>query len=79
MSSTTTSNLRRRLAYAGRDRHERNRRAPPPTIDNGEGELLTFLGVRYDAGGREVLEVENRVQPGSGPPMHAHLPSRKKA
>ena len=45
----------------------------PRTIDNGEGELLTFLGVRRDADGRQLLEVENRVQPGSGPPMHAHL------
>jgi quercetin dioxygenase-like cupin family protein len=45
----------------------------PRTIDNGEGELLTFLGVRRDGEGRQLLEVENRVQPGSGPPMHAHL------
>jgi quercetin dioxygenase-like cupin family protein len=45
----------------------------PRTIDNGEGELLTFLGVRRDADGRRLLEVENRVQPRSGPPMHAHL------
>jgi len=44
----------------------------PRTIDNGHGELLTFLGVRIDADGRQVLEVENQVQPGSGPPMHAH-------
>jgi quercetin dioxygenase-like cupin family protein len=45
----------------------------PRTIDNGDGELLTFLGLRTDADGRQVLEVENEVQPGSGPPMHAHL------
>jgi quercetin dioxygenase-like cupin family protein len=45
----------------------------PRTIDNGDGELLTFLGVRVDAGDRELLEVENQVQPGSGPPLHAHL------
>jgi quercetin dioxygenase-like cupin family protein len=44
----------------------------PHTIENGGGELLTFLGVRTDADGRELLEVENEVQPGSGPPMHAH-------
>jgi quercetin dioxygenase-like cupin family protein len=44
----------------------------PRTIDNGHGERLTFLGVRIDADGRQVLEVENQVQPGSGPPMHAH-------
>ena len=44
----------------------------PRMIDNGEGERLTFLGVRTDADARQVLEVENQVQPGSGPPMHAH-------
>jgi quercetin dioxygenase-like cupin family protein len=44
----------------------------PHTIDNGDGELLTFLGVRTDSDGRELLEVENQVQPGSGPPMHVH-------
>jgi quercetin dioxygenase-like cupin family protein len=44
----------------------------PRTIDNGDGELLTFVGVRDDADGRQLLEVENRVQPGSGPPMHVH-------
>ena len=43
----------------------------PHTIDNGHGERLTFLRrVRTPEG--EVLEVENRVQPGSGPPMHVH-------
>jgi len=41
-------------------------------IDNGGGELVTFLGVRTDSDGRELLEVENQVQPGSGPPMHVH-------
>jgi len=44
----------------------------PHTIDNGDGERLTFLGVRTGPDGRQLLEVENRVQPGSGPPMHAH-------
>jgi quercetin dioxygenase-like cupin family protein len=44
----------------------------PRMIDNGHGELLTFLGVRTDADGRQALEAENQVQPGSGPPMHAH-------
>jgi quercetin dioxygenase-like cupin family protein len=44
----------------------------PHTIDNGDGERLTFLGVRNEADGRQVLEVENLVQPGSGPPMHVH-------
>lgn len=44
----------------------------PRMIDNGEGEQLTFLGVRTDADGRQMLEVDNEVQPSSGPPMHAH-------
>jgi quercetin dioxygenase-like cupin family protein len=43
----------------------------PHTIDNGSGEELTFLRfIDDEKGGR--LEVENRVQPGSGPPMHVH-------
>jgi quercetin dioxygenase-like cupin family protein len=42
------------------------------TLDNGAGELLTFLGVGFDAEGHQLLEVESQVQPGSGPPMHAH-------
>jgi len=45
----------------------------PRTIDNGDGERLTFVGVRTNADGCQMLEVENQVQPGSGPPMHAHL------
>ena len=48
------------------------RYAYPHTIENGGGERLTFL--RRVPGPRgERLEVENVVQPGSGPPMHAHL------
>lgn len=43
----------------------------PHTIDNGSGEVLTFVRlVRGERG--EMLEVENKVQPGSGPPMHIH-------
>jgi quercetin dioxygenase-like cupin family protein len=43
----------------------------PHTIDNGGGERLTFLRrVQGPAGDR--LEVESVVEPGSGPPMHAH-------
>jgi len=43
----------------------------PHTIENGAGERVTF--VRRVAGPRgERLEVENVVQPGSGPPMHTH-------
>jgi quercetin dioxygenase-like cupin family protein len=43
----------------------------PHTIDNGAGERLTFVRrVQGPAGDR--LEAENRVAPGSGPPMHVH-------
>jgi quercetin dioxygenase-like cupin family protein len=43
----------------------------PHTIENGAGEQLTFVRRVKDQGG-ERLEVENLVQPGSGPPMHVH-------
>ena len=44
----------------------------PHTIDNGAGEKLVFLRhVQDESGG--YLEVENFVQPNSGPPMHVHL------
>lgn len=43
----------------------------PYTIDNGHGEQLTFLG-RKIIDGTVVLEVENSVSPGAGPPMHVH-------
>lgn len=43
----------------------------PHTIDNGAGERLTFLR-RVSGPNGERLEVENVVQPGSGPPMHVH-------
>jgi quercetin dioxygenase-like cupin family protein len=72
MTSTITSNA----DIAARRQSTTDTNAPsgdyPRTIDSGEGERLTFLGVRHDADGRPFLEVENRVQPGSGPPMHAH-------
>src|SRR5713101_6192405 len=43
----------------------------PYTIENGSGEVLTFLGVvRGEDGDR--LEAEVRAQPGAGPPMHVH-------
>ena len=38
---------------------------------NGDGEELTFLGIRSDEHG-EYLEARNSVSPGSGPPMHVH-------
>jgi quercetin dioxygenase-like cupin family protein len=43
----------------------------PHTIENGGGESLTFLRRTTDDRG-ELLEVENVVKPGSGPPMHVH-------
>ena len=74
MSSTITSNIH--VAPHAQTTTSTNavsgQRHYPRTIDNGAGELLTFLGVHTEADGREVLEVENQVQPGAGPPMHAH-------
>lgn len=43
----------------------------PHTIENGQGERLTFLR-RVSTPQGETLEVENCVQPGGGPPMHVH-------
>jgi mannose-6-phosphate isomerase-like protein (cupin superfamily) len=43
----------------------------PHTIESGSGEQLTFVKRHQDAHG-EWLEVENLVQPNSGPPMHTH-------
>ena len=43
----------------------------PHTIDNGAGEQITFLQhIDNNEGG--MLEIENKVQPGAGPPMHVH-------
>jgi quercetin dioxygenase-like cupin family protein len=43
----------------------------PHTIDNGCGEELTFVRfIDNETGGK--IEIENRVQPGAGPPMHVH-------
>ena len=44
----------------------------PRMIDNGEGELLTFLGVRPTPTVARCSRSKTEVQPGSGPPMHAH-------
>ena len=43
----------------------------PYTIDNGQGELLTFTGVTRGPDGERV-EVDGAAQPGAGPPMHVH-------
>jgi quercetin dioxygenase-like cupin family protein len=43
----------------------------PHTIENGGGEQITFLNfIANEEGG--MLEVENKVHPGGGPPMHVH-------
>src|SRR5437764_5706226 len=70
MSSTVTSTADGALRTESAT--TTNASSYPRAIDNGAGELLTFLGVRHDADGRQLLEVENQVQPGSGPPMHVH-------
>jgi len=44
----------------------------PHTIDNGFGEEITFVQfIDDEAGG--MVEIENRVHPGAGPPMHVHF------
>jgi quercetin dioxygenase-like cupin family protein len=43
----------------------------PYTIDNGQGEQLTFTGVTHGPDGDRV-EAEGFAQPGAGPPMHVH-------
>ena len=43
----------------------------PHTIRSGTGEEITFLGLVRD-GAVDRLEIENRVTPGAGPPMHVH-------
>lgn len=44
----------------------------PHAIENGHGEQITFVRLVKDPAG-DWLEVENLVQPGSGPPMHVHF------
>jgi quercetin dioxygenase-like cupin family protein len=43
----------------------------PVTIDNGHGEVLTFVKP-YTENGIEYMQIENSVGPKSGPPMHVH-------
>ena len=43
----------------------------PYTIDNGNGERLTFTGLTQGPDG-ERLGADGVAQPGSGPPMHVH-------
>ncbi len=46
-------------------------RSYPYTIDNGQGERLTFTGVTKGPGGDRV-DAEGVAEPGVGPPMHVH-------
>lgn len=43
----------------------------PRTIDNGGGEQITFIRFIDNAEGG-MIELENKVHPGAGPPMHVH-------
>lgn len=44
----------------------------PHTIENGGGEELTFLRfIENEECG--ILEIENKIHPGAGPPMHVHF------
>jgi len=43
----------------------------PYTIDNGNGELITFTGRTQGPTGERV-GVDGVAQPGAGPPMHVH-------
>lgn len=43
----------------------------PKTIESGTGEKITFLR-HYTQDGIDYIEVENSVEPKSGPPMHVH-------
>lgn len=44
----------------------------PRILDNGHGERLTFVG-REVVDGVERVMLEGELEPGKGPPMHAHL------
>ena len=44
----------------------------PVTISTKTGEELTFLRITTNETGQEILEVENKVAPKAGPPMHIH-------
>ena len=47
------------------------KRAYPYTIDNGQGERITFTGITQGPDG-ERLGLDGVAQPGAGPPMHVH-------
>ena len=43
----------------------------PKTIESGTGEKITFLR-KYSQDGTDYIDIENWVEPKSGPPMHVH-------
>ena len=43
----------------------------PYTVDNGQGETLTFVSVKHESDGDRIY-VDGVAQPGAGPPMHVH-------
>ncbi len=45
----------------------------PFTISNIHGEEITFLRMSKNEKGEDVLELENKLKPGAGPPMHVHF------
>jgi quercetin dioxygenase-like cupin family protein len=47
------------------------KRTYPYTIDNGNGESITFTGRKQSPAG-EYVEIDGVAQPGAGPPMHVH-------
>jgi quercetin dioxygenase-like cupin family protein len=47
------------------------KKAYPHTIENGQGERITFTGVTQGPDG-ERLGVDGVARPGAGPPMHVH-------
>jgi mannose-6-phosphate isomerase-like protein (cupin superfamily) len=49
----------------------RRTKSYPYTIDNGQGESLTFLGIAQGPDGLRI-EAEGGAAPGGGPPMHVH-------
>lgn len=47
------------------------KRTYPYTIENGQGEQLTFTGITHTPAG-ERAEATGVAKPGAGPPMHVH-------
>lgn len=50
----------------------KNRIPLPLTITNGPNDVVSFLRYYQDEQGREAVEVENKIPPKGGSPMHVH-------